>query len=143
MIATAEVPLLLACGWLAVAAGVDALTGRIPNRLVGGACAMTLLASGLPATWAAASAALAAALVAALPYAAAYGGGLVGGGDVKLAVPAGGLLADPVIALGAVVLASVVSGVACALAGERSLPHGPALVGAVLGMLVFGAGPAP
>ncbi|ALG84733.1 A24 family peptidase [Gordonia phthalatica] len=115
------VAIALIAGWLLAVAVIDQRTGRIPNRLVLPAVAGTAVVALLvPAVGLSAC-------VLAVPYLAAFACGTVGGGDVKLAVPCGGLLADPVTAVLAALLAAVGT-LLVSLATKRSRhPHGPAL----------------
>jgi leader peptidase (prepilin peptidase)/N-methyltransferase len=135
------VPVLLALGWLAVAAGlVDVLRRRLPDALTLPALPITLLLL-LPLGPGATLRGLAGAAVAVAAYAAVHlvAPAALGAGDVKLAAPLGAVLAAAswqALALGGLV-ASVVSGAAAVgLAwwrpGGRSwgaaLPHGPAML---------------
>lgn len=109
-------------GWLVAVAAADQCTGRIPNRLVLPAVVGTAVVAALVPTVGLSACTLA------LPYLAAFATGTGGGGDVKLAVPCGGLLADPVWAVIAVLLAAV-GALVLSFATKRSRhPHGPALV---------------
>ncbi|WP_165943096.1 A24 family peptidase [Gordonia zhaorongruii] len=122
---------LLAVGWLLVLADADRRTGRIPNTMVLPACGGTVLVSGwVPAVGVSA-------LVATTPYLVAFAARAVGGADVKLAVPAGGVLADPGLALGAVLVAAVMTAVICVASRRTKIRHGPVLIGAVLLLTVL------
>lgn len=122
---------VFAVAWLVAIAAVDRREGRIPNALV------------LPAVGLTAAAALweprigVAAVVCASPYAIAFAMRLCGGGDVKLAVPCGGLLADPSIAAVLVVVAAVVALAVSAITKRSRGPHGPALVASTVSLLVL------
>lgn len=109
--------------WLCWLAVVDQRTGRIPNRLVLPAVAGTVVVAVLvPAVgWSA--------LMLAVPYLIAFASSAGGGGDVKLALPCGGMLADPFLALVAGLLAALVTAAQYAITRRSRRPHGPALVG--------------
>ncbi|NLG47484.1 prepilin peptidase [Gordonia sp. (in: high G+C Gram-positive bacteria)] len=112
---------LLVGAWLLVVADVDRRTGRIPNTLVLPAVVGTAaVAAALPAVGGGA-------VTLALPYAAAFTVHACGGGDVKFAVPCGGLLADPLTALGAVLVAALIAATTTVVTRRRRVPHGPAL----------------
>jgi leader peptidase (prepilin peptidase)/N-methyltransferase len=146
------VPVLLALGWLAVAAAaVDLLHYRLPDALTLPALPVALVLL-VPLGPAAVRRGLAGAAVAFLAYAAVHlaAPAALGAGDVKLAAPLGAVLAAtswPALVLG-LVLAAVLSGVmAAGLLAARiggrpwgaALPHGPPLV--VAGWLVALAAP--
>ena len=117
--------------WLAAVAVVDQRTGRIPNRLIVPAVAGTaVVAVMIPAVGVSAC-------VLAVPYAVAFVAGAVGGGDVKLALPCGGLLADPASCLVAAVFAALGTVVVCGVAKRSRHPHGPVLVLSTLAVMIL------
>lgn len=109
--------------WLAAIAHSDLRSLRIPNVLVWpGVCAVVVLGGAHPPV-------LLAALVAAAPYALCRMARWCGGGDVKLALVCGGLLAGWDAALMLVLCAAVGNAALFALLrGRSALPHGPVLV---------------
>ncbi len=124
--------MIVLSGVIVLCAVVDARTGRIPNLLTFPAIgAVAWTSAGTPVV-------VVAAAVCALPYAAAFARGLCGGGDVKLAVVCGGLIADPGAAALAVVGAAIVSAGVLAVRRTRRAAHGPALVAVTLAWLVTG-----
>jgi leader peptidase (prepilin peptidase)/N-methyltransferase len=141
-------PVLLALGWLAVAAGtVDVLAGRLPDALTLPALptALLLLVSvgGDAVARGVAGAVVAVAAHAAVHFVAPAA---MGGGDVKLAAPLGAVLAAvswEALAL-AGVLAALSSGVlAVAVLVRRgrggAVPHGPSMLLACLLVAAAGA----
>jgi leader peptidase (prepilin peptidase)/N-methyltransferase len=147
VVAPRWIPVLLALGWLAVAAGaVDVRVRRLPDALTLPALPVVLLLLvpvGGSAVWrgiAGAAVAVAAHLTVHLAAPAA-----LGAGDVKLAAPWGAALAAAsweVLVLGAV-LAALASGLlASAVLATRgrggTVPHGPSML--LAGLLVTAAG---
>ncbi|WP_244882756.1 prepilin peptidase [Gordonia desulfuricans] len=132
------IALAVIAGWLALIADTDRRNVTIPNRLVvPGVLAVMVGALVHPM-------AAAGALIAALPYTVAFTARLSGGGDVKLAVVLGGLLADTASTLLMVFLAQVLHLLAHLAARSPGVrrPHAPALVAAwvtvVIPAAVFG-----
>ncbi|MFT3715281.1 MAG: A24 family peptidase [Gordonia sp. (in: high G+C Gram-positive bacteria)] len=122
---------ILVCAWLILLAETDRRTGRLPKTLMAPLLAVAVLVTaGTP------SAGLAA-LAAAVPYLVGYGLRACGGGDVKLAGVCGALVATVPAALVTVLLASVLAAVAGVLTRRRRMPHGPALVTAVVSVAVL------
>lgn len=125
------VPELLAAVWLLLVAAIDRRTGRIPNSLVVPAMVGTAaVAVCLPVVGASAA-------VAVVPYVLAFARGHCGGGDVKLAVPCGALVGEPIVSGLVVVAAAVISLVTCGIARKTSLPHGPALAASTILFLLL------
>ncbi|NMO03001.1 prepilin peptidase [Gordonia sp. TBRC 11910] len=119
--------------WLLALAGSDARCGRLPNRwLVPAVVAVAASSIDDPAI-------LLSAVIATTPYLAGFALNHVGAGDVKLAFVLGGMSADPIAALSAVLLAQITT-VAWHVRSHtsRASPHGPALSGAAV--LVWAAG---
>jgi leader peptidase (prepilin peptidase) / N-methyltransferase len=140
-------PVLLALGWLAVAAGaVDVLAGRLPDALSLPALPAALLLL-VPVGGDAVARGVVGAVVAVTAHAAVHvvAPAAMGGGDVKLAAPLGAVSAAvswEALAL-AGVLAAVSSGVlAVAVLVRRgrggAVPHGPSML--LAGLLVAAAG---
>lgn len=139
-------PVLLAVGWFAVAAGaVDVAAGRLPDALTLPALPVVLLllvplgGSAVGRAVAGAAVAVAAHLVVHLAAPAA-----MGAGDVKLAAPLGAVLAaaswEALVSAG--LLAAVLSGALAAtvlVARGRggAVPHGPSML--LAGLLVTAA----
>ncbi|MBM7367816.1 A24 family peptidase [Gordonia hydrophobica] len=117
--------------WSVLVAMIDHRTGRIPNRLVMPAVAGTIGVAVLLPTVGLSAAALT------VPYVVAFAVRAVGGGDVKLAVPCGGMLADPALALVAAGAAAVATLVVCAVTKRSRHPHGPALVGSTVLLMML------
>lgn len=113
------------CAWC------DARTGSIPNTLTGPGLLLVVTAGVIEPLM----------LVAGGLCVAVYGAAFVlkscGGGDVKLAGVVGGAIGSPAAALVAVVVAACVSLVVAALRRRRCTVHGPALVGAAVGVTVL------
>jgi leader peptidase (prepilin peptidase)/N-methyltransferase len=141
-------PVLLALGWLAVAAGtVDVLAGRLPDALTLPALPTALLLL-VPVGGDAVARGVAGAVVAVAAHAAVHfvAPAAMGGGDVKLAAPLGAVLAAvswEALAL-AGVLAALSSGVlAVAVLVRRgrggAVPHGPSMLLACLLVAAAGA----
>lgn len=117
--------------WLSAIAVRDARTRRITNTLLWpGVVAVAGMGVTSPAV-------IAAGLIAASPYLLAWLLRQCGGGDVKLALIVGGLVADWATALLVTLLAAVLSTIAALVARSPSLPHGPALVGAAAFLLAI------
>jgi leader peptidase (prepilin peptidase) / N-methyltransferase len=149
-------PVLLALGWLAAAAGaVDVLHHRLPDALTLPALPLALLLLvplGSAALWRG----LAGAAVAFTTYAVVHLAlpGALGAGDVKLAAPLGAVLAGaswPALVLATALSALLSIGMAVAvLVSARScgrprgaaLPHGPPMVvaGWLMALAAAGAG---
>ena len=140
-------PVLLALGWLAVAAGaVDVLAGRLPDALTLPALPAALLLL-VPVGGEAVARGAVGAVVAVAAHAAVHlvAPAAMGGGDVKLAAPLGAVSAAvswEALAL-AGVLAALSSGVlAVAVLVRRgrggAVPHGPSML--LAGLLVAAAG---
>jgi leader peptidase (prepilin peptidase) / N-methyltransferase len=140
-------PVLLALGWLAVAAGaVDVLAGRLPDALTLPALPVALLLL-VPVGGDAVARGVVGAVVAVAAHAAVHlvAPAAMGGGDVKLAAPLGAVSAAvswEALAL-AGVLAALSSGVlAVAVLVRRgrggAVPHGPSML--LAGLLVAAAG---
>ncbi len=135
------VPVLLALGWLTVAAGlVDVLRRRLPDALTLPALPIALLLL-LPLGSAALLRGLAGAAVAVTAYAAVHlaAPAALGAGDVKLAAPLGAVLAAaswPALVLGGLAAAAMSAAVAVGLLWWRprgwswgaALPHGPSML---------------
>lgn len=117
--------------YLLIVAEVDRRTARIPNLLL---LPLAVVAVAVMATtpWAGA-----AALTAAAPYLLGFLARACGGGDVKLAACCGALLGSPVAALVGVLLAGLAGLAACLLTGSARRPHGPALAGATVVVLLL------
>ena len=141
-------PVLLALGWLAVAAGaVDVLAGRLPDALTLPALPTALLLL-VPVGGDAVARGVAGAVVAVAAHAAVHlvAPAAMGGGDVKLAAPLGAVSAAvswEALAL-AGVLAALSSGVlAVAVLVRRgrggAVPHGPSMLLACLLVAAAGA----
>ena len=141
-------PVLLALGWLAVAAGaVDVLAGRLPDALTLPALPAALLLL-VPVGGDAVARGVAGAVVAVAAHAAVHlvVPAAMGGGDVKLAAPLGAVSAAvswEALAL-AGVLAALSSGVlAVAVLVRRgrggAVPHGPSMLLACLLVAAAGA----
>ena len=141
-VSAAWVPVLLALGWLAVAAAaVDVLHHRLPDALTLPAlpAALVLL---LPLGPAAVLRGAAGAAVATAAYAAVHVAAprAMGAGDVKLAGPLGAVLAAagwPALMLAALAAALLTGGIALVavlLSGldkrRGAVPHGPSMLGA-------------
>jgi leader peptidase (prepilin peptidase) / N-methyltransferase len=140
-------PVLLALGWLAVAAGaVDVLAGRLPDALTLPALPAALLLL-VPVGGDAVARGVVGAVVAVAAHAAVHlvAPAAMGGGDVKLAAPLGAVSAAvswEALAL-AGVLAALSSGLlAVAVLVRRgrggAVPHGPSML--LAGLLVGAAG---
>ncbi len=117
--------------WLLAVAETDRRTGRIPNALVLPGAAATLACAAVEPTVGYA------AVAAVAPYLVAYRARACGGGDVKFAVPCGGLAGDPVGALVMVVLAALGTLVAACVTRRRQLPHGPAMAVAAATVMIL------
>jgi leader peptidase (prepilin peptidase) / N-methyltransferase len=141
-------PVLLALGWLAVAAGtVDVLAGRLPDALTLPALPTALLLL-VPVGGDAVARGVAGAVVSVAAHAAVHfvAPAAMGGGDVKLAAPLGAVSAAvswEALAL-AGVLAALSSGVlAVAVLVRRgrggAVPHGPSMLLACLLVAAAGA----
>jgi leader peptidase (prepilin peptidase) / N-methyltransferase len=141
-------PVLLALGWLAVAAGaVDMLAGRLPDALTLPALPAALLLL-VPVGGDAVARGVVGAVVAVAAHAAVHlvAPAAMGGGDVKLAAPLGAVSAAvswEALAL-AGVLAALSSGVlAVAVLVRRgrggAVPHGPSMLMACLLVAAAGA----
>jgi leader peptidase (prepilin peptidase)/N-methyltransferase len=145
------VPVLLALGWFAVAAGaVDVRHRRLPDALTLPALPLALLLLA-PLSATAVLRGVAGAAVAAAAYGAVHlvAPAALGGGDVKLAVPLGALLAAvswPALLLAGVLAAVLTGALAVVLAlarrgGRRTaLPHGPSMLVAAWVVAVASAG---
>jgi leader peptidase (prepilin peptidase) / N-methyltransferase len=141
-------PVLLALGWLAVAAGaVDVLAGRLPDALTLPALPAALLLL-VPVGGDAVARGVLGAVVAVAAHAAVHlvAPAAMGGGDVKLAAPLGAVSAAvswEALAL-AGVLAALSSGVLAAAVLVRrgrggAVPHGPSMLLACLLVAAAGA----
>jgi leader peptidase (prepilin peptidase)/N-methyltransferase len=140
------VPVLLALGWLAVAAGaVDVLAGRLPDALTLPALPAALLLL-VPIGPDALLRGMAGAVVAVVAHAAVHlvAPAAMGAGDVKLAAPLGAVLAAAsweALALAGVLAAlssGVVAGVQLGRGRGGTVPHGPSML--LTGLLVAAAG---
>lgn len=117
--------------WLTALAEIDRRSCRLPTVLLWPGLAAVGVSAGVRL-----SVALAA-VAAASPYLVGWMRGLCGGGDVKLALVLGGMLADPATAL-VMVLAAQVLGL-LNRRGRHRWPHGPPMIVACAVLLVVTA----
>lgn len=122
--------------WLGRITATDLRHRRIPDVLVlPGVVGVAVSAAASPVVGASA-------VVAALPYLIGFVGRQIGGGDVKLALVVGGLLADcwsAVLVVCVAAIMSLIAGVASAPShGHRATAHAPAMVVATALVLAGG-----